>query len=890
MPNKSRIIRAVVSSAIALSACAFAQAPASQNTVGIDFAHPDRICYDSRSLIIEGKPFFLYSGAMHYFRCPKELWKDRLQKLKDAGLNCVETYLAWDVHEPDEPASPDDFSKLQKMDDISDFIQTARDLGLYVIIRPGPYICAEWDRGGLPGWLMKHKPEGVKEGQFLRANSPEMLAWDRHWIAAAAKVVKPHLITNLPAGAPGVILWQLENEYDLNGAGLSSKVRTDVLRTLSHATVDNGIDVPQFTCETEDKGFRADAFLRSHVYETRNRYPGFDMNSVIEGVEALSRYQPEKFRAITELQGGWFAQVGGKLSDQQGHNAAQINQLTLTAIESGVTSMNYYMFYGGSNLGYGAARDLIQSYDYNAPLREPGTMGDRYYAVKAIAGMLKEHGDQLIHSDPVALTITGDHADVSITLRRSKDGSQFYFIRNSRRSEGRSGMVDIEKKDGGAKQTLHYTLGNFGAKVLYLAPGVNALERGEWLPRPVEMAASASPIPAAVPVTVTSILPEEPTGKWLTLEDGKRLDSVNIFDQRYVHYRVSFDLTAEELKSPSTLRVVSEGSGKQLAARINDQEVADAANEGSADSIPLTNLAHAGRNTAEILFENAGCWNFGARFESEPGISQISVVPMAAQQEAIDDWRMKIITEKTTELREVAAEFDDHDWQSVRIDGEPTIGTPDTNAVFRGTLTVTNEQIAAGVPITFGAIDDSGTLYINGKKAGTSDDWSHSWTFDITKHLHAGKNIVAVVVRNTAGGGGLYKGCHLDPVGRPLSHLQVAPDTEVPANAAPVTGHRAFLSRYALEFKLPEQSGTAAMPWKLHLDADINAFVTLNGHLLGRYWAVGPQRDVWLPECWLKFGADSPNLITLQASPTKDEPASAVIKSVEVRPYTPAAN
>src|SRR5271170_5338167 len=111
---------AVLTLTIAMGAtlCGAAPTAAQADAVGIDFPHPDRIRYDSRSLIIEGKPVFLYSGAIHYFRCPKELWKDRLQKLKDAGLNCVETYLAWDVHEPDEPASPDDFSKLQNMDDI----------------------------------------------------------------------------------------------------------------------------------------------------------------------------------------------------------------------------------------------------------------------------------------------------------------------------------------------------------------------------------------------------------------------------------------------------------------------------------------------------------------------------------------------------------------------------------------------------------------------------------------------------------------------------------------------------------------------------------------------------------------------------------------------------
>ena len=88
-----------------------------------------------------------------------------------------------------------------------------------------------------------------------------MLAWDRHWFTAVAKVVKPHLITNVPKGSTGVILWQLENEYDWNYAGLTSEQRTDVLRRSRTRSVDNGIDVPLFTCETMDKAFRQDPFL-----------------------------------------------------------------------------------------------------------------------------------------------------------------------------------------------------------------------------------------------------------------------------------------------------------------------------------------------------------------------------------------------------------------------------------------------------------------------------------------------------------------------------------------------------------------------------------------------------------------------------------------------------
>ncbi len=365
--------------------------------MGPVFSKPERLRYDGKSFIIDGKPFFNYSGEIHYFRVPRELWKTRLESMKAAGFTTVDTYLAWNVHEPEEPTGVDDFSKLKGMEDIGDFIQTAQDVGLYVMVRPGPYICAEWDRGALPGWLMKYKPEGDKSPEYLRGNNATILGWEKHWLTAAAQVVKPHLVTNLPAGKPGVILWQLENEY--NYVKLPAEMRADVLRALAHDSEDAGIDVPFLTCYTEDPLFREDPYLRAHVWETTNSYPGFNMDNFLKDMKKTFDAQPERPHGITELQGGWFAAIGGKLSDQQGHNAAQITQLSLAAMEKGITSMNYYMFYGGSNFGPLGGAGLIQSYDYNAPLREPGGIGDRYLAVAAIGQMLKEHGTQLTRAE-----------------------------------------------------------------------------------------------------------------------------------------------------------------------------------------------------------------------------------------------------------------------------------------------------------------------------------------------------------------------------------------------------------------------------------------------------------------------------------------------------------
>lgn len=843
------------------------------------FSHPDRIRYDKRSLIIDGKPAFIFSGELHYFRCPRELWTDRMQKMKEAGLNCVDTYLAWNLHEPEEPASLDDFSKLRDMDQINDFIQAAQDLGLYVMIRPGPYICAEVDRGGLPGWLMKYRPDGLRLGTFLRGNSPEMLAWDRHWLTAAAKVAKPHLITNVPKGSTGVILWQLENEYDWNGAGLTSDVRADVLRALAHASLGGGIDVPLFTCETMDQEFRDDPILRAHLFDTVNKYPNYDMQPLIEGIEGRAKYQPETFRGVTELQGGWFTQVGGGLSE--GHNAAQITQLTLTALERGCTMINYYMFYGGSNFGYSAACTVTQSYDYNAPLREWGGQGDRYYAVKAIGQMLKEHGQRLIHSDPVELTVEGDHPDVSIYLRRSEDGSQFYFVRNSQEHESRSGAVTLCPK-GGPEQRLNYNLGHFEAKVLYVPPGARALADGEWLPKPIETTAVSLPPPEPVPVRVVSIAGEEPSNDWRDVAVGKHLEFADVFDQKYVYYRVNFNLSAEDLAGLKGLFVLSDGGGGSLAARVNGTEV-PLVRDGF---ITLDSLVREGSNTAEILFENLGCHRFGPVIEQTQGITQVSLVPQTARSQALDDWRMKLVPTDSSPatLAEVREEYDDHEWQPVRLE-EPAAATPlGKSAVYRASLSVSIDRLAAGVVLTFPVIDDRGVLYVNGREAGRATDWSLPWTFEITEYLNEGNNSIALHVHNDWGDGGPQRGCSVEPVGRRLDDLQVAPTTRVTEETIDDDLHRHLLTHYTMEFQLPRTPAALSVPWKLHLDADANAFVTLNGHLLGRYWSAGPQRDIWLPECWLNFGMETKNIVQLQALPTADAPVGQIIRQAEVRP------
>ena len=337
-----RLCGFVLALAGGLASIAFAaDATPSQNS-------SSRISYDNQCFTIDGKDTFLYSGAFHYFRCPKPLWADRFQKLKDAGFNCVETYVAWNWHEQQPPANPDDFSKLD-MTDFTDWLDMAINrFGFYVILRPGPYICAEWDGGGYPQWLVTKHPADARK-DWYRSDDPAYLAWCKHWFTAAAKAAAPFQITHMPAGKPGVILWQIENEY--NYAAFPAETKLHQLQALAHDSRDAGIDVPLITCMTNDPLYRQDPYLLQNVIECRNSYPRFDPKSEERDLMVLKNYQPDKPRMITELQGGWFSDVGHQLSEDMGYTPQHITHVTLVAWANGFTGSNYYMAFGGTNIG-----------------------------------------------------------------------------------------------------------------------------------------------------------------------------------------------------------------------------------------------------------------------------------------------------------------------------------------------------------------------------------------------------------------------------------------------------------------------------------------------------------------------------------------------------------
>ena len=419
----------------------------SDTALPIHFSHPDIIRYDHQCFSIHGHDLYLFSSCFHYFRCAPPLWNDRLDKIKAAGFNAVESYVAWNWHQPHPP-----YSSLGKadMEPLDSFIRACAEHELFVIMRPGPYICAEWNGGGFPSWLA-HYHIGY------RTDRPANEKWSSYWYDTVLPVIRKHLITH----GGNVILVQLENEYDFSG--LPKKVEADYIKSLYRDAVRNRIDVPLITCWTSVARDNSDPIM-SQIMDACNFYPGWGINSTLGSIQAMLAQEPKSPAMITELQGGWFSNVGGRsVRHPQNFGPDQINALTKFVMAHGVAASSYYMGYGGTNFGYWGSPGRTTSYDYTAPIAEPGGLWDKYRAVKLIGDFVRIAGPIFVRSTAVANGVKVSAPNIEALLRQNgKTG--FLFIRNN---EDRTRSISIQvTPDNGTSISLTVPLGPRDARFL----------------------------------------------------------------------------------------------------------------------------------------------------------------------------------------------------------------------------------------------------------------------------------------------------------------------------------------------------------------------------------------------------------------------------------------
>ena len=313
-----------------------------------------------KDFLLDGEPFRIISGAIHYFRVPREYWRDRLTKLRACGFNTVETYIAWNMHEPEEGVF--DF---EGMLDVEAYLSLAQELGLYAIVRPGPYICSEWDFGGLPWWLLKY--DGIR----LRCCDETYLACVKRFYDELIPRLAEHQVTE----GGNIILVQNENEYGSYGDD------SEYLRRLADMLRQNGITVPLFTSDGAEYQMMTGGTL-PEIHKTAN----FGSNPE-KNFEFLRRYQPEGPLMCAEYWNGWFDHWGEKHHTRDAKDAAE----TLDKILSMGASVSAYMFHGGTNFGwmnganhYEKYEPTVSSYDDDAPVNENGALTEKYFLFREV--------------------------------------------------------------------------------------------------------------------------------------------------------------------------------------------------------------------------------------------------------------------------------------------------------------------------------------------------------------------------------------------------------------------------------------------------------------------------------------------------------------------------
>jgi beta-galactosidase len=311
--------------------------------------------------VLDGKPFQIISGEMHYARIPREYWRDRLQKARAMGLNTVSTYVFWNAHEP-SPGVYDFSGGL----DVAAFIRMAQEERLYVILRPGPYSCAEWDLGGFPAWLL------ADPNIVLRSTEPKFLAPAGRWLKRLGQELAP---LQLAHGGP-ILAVQVENEYGSFGNDHSyvKWVRDTLLRA-------GFTDSLLYTADGADE---LAAGTLPDVHAAVNFGPGDAKSEFAK----LAKFRPGRPMFNSEYWDGWFDHWGEHHhTTDAAQQAAEIDWI----LSQGY-SINLYMFHGGTSFGFmsGANWDHneyqpdVTSYDYDSPVSESGGLTKKFYAFREV--------------------------------------------------------------------------------------------------------------------------------------------------------------------------------------------------------------------------------------------------------------------------------------------------------------------------------------------------------------------------------------------------------------------------------------------------------------------------------------------------------------------------
>jgi beta-galactosidase len=313
------------------------------------------------AFLLDGKPFQMISGEMHYTRVPREAWRARMKMAKAMGLNTIGTYVFWNVHEPQKDRF--DFSG---NNDIAAYVRIAQEEGLWVVLRPSPYVCAEWEFGGYPYWLQK------EDGLIVRSKEAQYLQEYKKYIAAVGRQLAPLQVNH----GGNILMVQVENEYGSYG---SDKEYLDINRQLFREA---GFDGLLYTCDP------APDVEKGHLPGLLPAVNGLDKPVRVKALVRANHDNKGPYY-VAEWYPAWFDWWGAK------HHTLPAAKYAsgLDGILSAGISINMYMFHGGTTRGFMNGANFsdstpyepqISSYDYDAPLDEAGNATEKFRQFRTV--------------------------------------------------------------------------------------------------------------------------------------------------------------------------------------------------------------------------------------------------------------------------------------------------------------------------------------------------------------------------------------------------------------------------------------------------------------------------------------------------------------------------
>lgn len=784
--------------------------------------------YNARTFTVDGKPDIFLCACIHYFRVPHQLWADRIARARRGGMNTIETYVAWNFHEPEPGVYLWEGDK-----DFDAFLTECERQGMYVIVRPGPYICAEWDYGGFPAWL-----QTVPGIAFRTMNQPYLEAMDR-WFDQLTPIIARHQWTQ----GGGVILVQVENEYaNLKWTrGDDMVVDDDYQHYVRDGLLRRGIEVPLLSCA---------GYCSGTVEGVNSHNPGDLMPD--------HRAQfPNKPLFSTEFWTAWYDSWG---NPHHTRSAADIEYATLRCWAEGACGYNYYVYHGGTNFGYTPMYIQTTSYDYDAQVSETGRLTDKWRASRRVALWAQTFKQILLN---------GEH-------RRDRPATEGLRVTETKTPEaGGILFVDNPETEKTVTGSVFPSLPEVTLAPRTLFPYVHDVPLGH-APSGY-LSAYAGLVKADARVLTAHVRPDPQEGVRVYVygEPGE-VREVALFhgEERARAIQVRFEGAPDVYPvGPSQVIALS----TEMASRVWFSP--------TDDSAPVLIGPEDVREHGLIEFVGEfapGRSHTVYALYPDGTLAEINVdAPSLPAPPVLSGWQ------SIAEPDFTAPAFDDTAWEEIEdisTGGNmiPRIGS-NPYGWYRATV---HDDEGGDAQLHFAACSDRLILWVNGVRVGSSqippEERRQEWTATFDLRLQPGENTLCVL----ADGLGLIKGdwqigkgqehekkgiygpvtltllgrCYQIDVTRwrfqGMLHGEqehwYAPGTfagtdEGSSADAPVRWHRAT-------FTLDAPLDTAT-PLLARLDGMGKGIAWLNGHNLGRYWQpAGPQRDYYLPEPWLTVG------------------------------------